>query len=99
MQTRQYRMRNGRRGGGTVNVGTSFLNQAFHQCFMGADKSATDTSGFTEGADVNNAIRLNVEVLQNAVAVFSEYTKAVGVIDNQQCIMGFCNRQQIGYWS
>ena len=59
---------------------------------MSADKGATDASGFTESANVNNAIRLDLAVLQNAMAVFPEHPKAVGIIDNQQGIVGFCNR-------
>ena len=59
---------------------------------MSTDKCTADASGFTEGANINNAIRLDLAVLQNAMAVFPEHPKAVGIIDNQQGIVGFCNR-------
>ena len=89
-------MRDRRRRGGRVDIGSGRLHQPIDDGRVRGDEGARHAGGLAERAHADEALAAQTKVRQGAAAVRTEHAEAVRVVDDDPGIEALGQRQQFG---
>ncbi len=84
----------GWRGGGE-DVGAAALQQPLDGGGRAGHEGPGDARGFAKGGHVDEPLRAHPEMGRGAAPLRTQYTEAMGIVDQQQCVVALTQFQQL----